>query len=79
MASLTSCIDIKMISFNMHGFYQGFTVVEDLINNDLPDVITLQEHWLTPDNLTKFEQHFTDYFWFGCSAMSSGPSSVLNT
>lgn len=71
MASLTSCIDIKMISFNMYGFYQGFTVVEDLINNEFPDVITLQEHWLTPDNLTKFEQHFTDYFWFGCSAMSS--------
>jgi len=55
----------------MHGFYQGFTVVEDLINNEFPDVITLPEHWLTPDNLTKFEQHFTDYFWFGCSAMSS--------
>ena len=42
MASLTSCIDIKMISFNMHGFYQGYTVVEDLINNEFPDVIALQ-------------------------------------
>jgi len=42
-----------------------------LINNEFPDVVALQEHWLTPDYLTKFEQHFTDYFWFGCSAMSS--------
>ena len=54
MASLTSYTDIKMISFSMHGFYQSFTVVEDVMNNELPDVIALQEHWLTPNNLTKF-------------------------
>ena len=53
----------KTISFQCYfSFYQGFIVVENLINNEFPDVITLQEHWLTPDNLTKFEQHFTDFF-----------------
>jgi len=73
MASCCSrtSVDIKVVSFNMHGFYQGLTVVEDLINSESPDVLVLQEHWLTPDNLTKFDKHFTDYFWFGCSAMSN--------
>jgi len=72
MASGSSSIDIRIVSFNMRGFYQGFTVVKDLINREFPDVIALQEHWLTPDNLTKLEQHFTDYFCrFGCSAMTN--------
>ena len=32
-------------------------------------IILLQEHWLTPDNLIKFQQHFVDYFTYGSSAM----------
>ena len=31
----------------------------------------LQEHWLTPTKLCLFDSRFTDYFPFGCSAMSS--------
>ena len=70
MASGSSSVDIKIVSFNMCGFYQGLTGVEDLINREFPDVVALQEHWLTPDK-TKFEQHFSDYFWFGSSAMTN--------
>jgi len=29
------------------------------------------QHWLTPANLDKFDRHFTNYFSFGCSAMTS--------
>jgi len=65
--SCSNSIDVKIVSFNMHGFYQGFTVVEDLINREFPDVIALQEQWLTPDNLSKIEQHFN---WFSYSAMT---------
>jgi exonuclease III len=34
-----------------------------------PDVIMLQETWLTPANLTKFNTNFPNYFSFGSSAM----------
>ena len=32
---------IKLVSFSMHGFHQGCSVIEDLINNDTPDIILL--------------------------------------
>jgi hypothetical protein len=67
---------LEIISFNMHGFNQGCVVIDDIIQDSHPDVFLLQEHWLTPANLCKFN-HFSDYFTFGCSAMSktveSGP------
>jgi exonuclease III len=61
---------LKIISFNMHGFNQGRQVVEDLINYDRPDIFLFQEHWLTPSNLIKFDKFFKHYFTFGCSAMA---------
>ena len=55
-------INLKIVSYNMHGFMQGFSVLEDFINSEeSPDVFLLQEHWLTPDNLSKFD-YFSDYF-----------------
>ena len=55
----------------MHGFHQGCPVLDDMIELFNPDVLLLQEHWLTPANLNKFDSHFTNYFSFGCSAMST--------
>ena len=52
----------------MHGFCP---VIEDLIASEAPDVLMLQEHWLTPIKLSLFDSRFTGYFPFGCSAMSS--------
>ena len=34
-----------------------------------PDVLLLQEHWLTPANLHKFDDEFPQYICFGSSAM----------
>ena len=34
-----------------------------------PDVILLQEHWLTPAKLHLFDSHFVNYFSFGSLAM----------
>ena len=62
---------IKVISYNMHGFNQGYCTVRDLICSDHPDIILCQEHWLTPSNLYKFNDNFSEYFSFGCSAMSN--------
>ena len=54
----------------MHGFFQGLPVVEELIDDETPDIFMLQEHWLTPSKLSNFDQKFDNYFSFGCSAMS---------
>ena len=62
-----------IVSYNMHGFHQGLPALHDLIghNSTIPDIILVQEHWLTPANLHKFDDFFPDYFSFGCSAMSN--------
>ena len=63
---------LSVVSYNMHGFYQGLPVVQELIKNvsDRPDIFLLQEHLLTPANMHKIDDYFYDYFSFGCSAMS---------
>ena len=63
----------------MHGFNQGFTVIENLIKEDLPDLLLVQEHWLTPGNLYKFEKFFPEYFFFGCSAMDNQPTYEVDS
>jgi len=71
MASDSSDLTLTVLSYNMHGFRQGVPALEDIISKLSPSVLLLQEHWLTPANLYKFDQQFNDYFSFGCSAMSS--------
>jgi len=61
---------LSVISYNIHGFNQGCCVIDDLITDQKPDIFMLQEHLLTRSNLRTFERRFTDYFAFGCSAMS---------
>jgi len=67
---------LRVVSFNMHGFNQGQPTIEELINSSQPDIILLQEHWLTPANLNKFDK-FRDYFTFGTSAMSKAVESGM--
>jgi len=62
---------LKVICYNMHGFYQGYPLLDELVRSDQPDVMLLQEHWLTPANMHKFDSNFVDYFSFGCSAMAT--------
>jgi len=69
--------ELKIVSYNMHGFNQGHVAMDELVNTVNPDIFMCQEHWLTPANLCKFNDHFLNYFTFGCSAMTdriqSGP------
>ena len=67
---------LDVISFNMHGFNQGCETVKEIIDNYNPDVFLLQEHWLTPNNLSNFDC-FTDYFLVGSSAMSKSIESGI--
>ena len=62
----------------MHGFNQGSHTVRDLANDMKPDVVLLQEHWLTPANLYRLDESFPQYVCFCSSAMrSSVESGVL--
>ena len=70
------CRSLSIISYNMHGFNQGFSTVRDLSASSTPDIFLLQEHWLTPANLNKFDI-FSNYFAFGTSAMSSAVESGI--
>ena len=51
---------LKVLSFNMHGYHQGSPVVDDMITDYAPDILLLQEHWLMPANLYKFNDQFSD-------------------
>jgi endonuclease/exonuclease/phosphatase family metal-dependent hydrolase len=66
-----------IVSYNLHGFNQGSHGIRDLIKTVSPDMIMLQEHWLSPDNLYKLNTLSADYFVFASSAMNgcvdSGP------
>jgi len=61
--------DLSIVTYNMHGFYQGVPTIEVLISENNPDIFMLQEHWLTPMNLCLFEKFFGSYFAFGSSAL----------
>ena len=41
---------INIVSYNMHGYNQGSVAIRDIMVSLSPDVILLQEHWLTPSN-----------------------------
>jgi hypothetical protein len=65
------------VSYNLHGFNQGSHGIKELIATLQPEIIMVQEHWLTTDNLFKLNSISDDYFVFGSSAMndciSAGP------
>jgi len=62
---------LYIVTYNMHSFNQGIGVVCDLVNsNNSPDVILLQEHWLTPDNMSIFGEKINSHYAFGKSAMT---------
>lgn len=67
---------LTVITYNLHGFNQGLAGVDELISNHGPDILLLQEHWLTPANLSKFNR-FDDFCSFGSSAMSDAVSSGM--
>ena len=58
-----------VVSYNLHGFNQGYPGIRDLINTLSPEVIMLQEHWLYPSKLSKLNSIASDYVSCGSSAM----------
>lgn len=62
---------LTVISYNLHGLNQGLTGIRDLMADIHPDVIMVQEHWLSADNLHKLSDISSDYFVYGSSAMDA--------
>ena len=69
--SFTDLGRLVVISYNLHGYNQGLTGLKDMICSLCPDVIMVEEHWLTTDNLYKLSDISRDYFVFGSSAMNA--------
>ena len=62
---------LDIVSYNMHGFNQGISTVRDMTMLFKCPIFLLQEHWLAPFNLYKFNDNLPDYLCFGSSAMGS--------
>jgi len=51
------------ITYNMHGYNQGETMVKFLCDVKKPDVIFLQEHWLSPDRIHELCSLSSEYIF----------------
>jgi len=61
--------ELCFVTYNLHGYNQGRNTLLDIIKDKSPSILMLQEHWLTPANLIKFNDDFPDYRAFGSSAL----------
>ena len=66
-----SCLNL--VSYNMHGFNQGANTLDSFCKNDClnMDIIFIQEHWLSPGNMSKITNFSANYVSYGISAMES--------
>lgn len=70
--------NIKVVSFNMHGFAQGIAELNSLCRQRFTDVIFLQELWLPLDQIYNNLSCFgADYFLFAASAMDDKVKSGI--
>jgi len=44
-------VSLEVVSYNMHGYFQGCPALDEFTPTEQPDVILLQEHCLTPGRL----------------------------
>jgi len=64
---VTTQRSLTLMSYNLHGLNQGRSTVMDFRN--CVDIFMLQEHWQTPDNMSRFGYFFPDFCAFGISAL----------
>ena len=68
---------LSILTYNMHGFNQGSTLLQDICNSTKYDIIFIQEHWLTPSNTVKLLNISENYVGFGISVMETAVSKGL--
>lgn len=68
---------LTVVSYNLHGLNQGIVGINELMTTLDPEVIMVQEHWLSSANLFKLSEISNEYFVISSSAMddclSAGP------
>ena len=69
--------DIKVLTYNMHGFNQGQVLLNDICMQNKYDILFIQEHWLSPAVLSKILNFSENYIGFGISAMEAAVSSGM--
>ena len=74
MASANNSYSIA--SYNLHGFSQGVFLLNVLCEEMKVDIILVQEHWLTPDQMYSLSID-PNYTVFGISAMESQVSKSI--
>ena len=62
-------MNITVTTYNLHGFNQGSVLLPTLCKSS--DIILVQEHWLYPDELHKFNAIDDDFMSVCTSAMSN--------
>jgi len=69
--------ELSTVSYNMHGYNQGIPCLRDLMLNGSKDndIYMLQEHWLTPSKLDRFNYDCPGYLSYDSSAMGSSVES----
>ena len=70
-------VDLRAVSFNLHGFNQGGTLLKEFCENKTCNIIFVQEHWLTPASMYKLHNLSVHYSCFGVSAMESAISTGI--
>lgn len=61
------CKIIKYVSYNLHGLNQGLPYLTELLLNN--DIICIQEHWLSSEDISKLRTLNDKFIVFGSSAM----------
>jgi len=61
---------LKIVSYNLHGLNNGRSGLSELCNDPNVDIICVQEHWLTPNNLHLLNEVHPEFTGFGISSMS---------
>ena len=65
---------LSIMSYNMHGFNQGSTMLYDICNQNCQDIIFIQEHWLSSALIDKILCISANYVGYGISAMEAALS-----
>jgi hypothetical protein len=76
LASSDSIHNVKICSFNLHGFNTGLSYIARMLCKSY-DIIILQEHWLLKDTLTNLNLIGSDFAYVEVSSMSRKASLGL--
>ena len=66
---------LKCCSYNMHGFYNGISMLHSLCESH--DIVCVQEHWLHNYEFSKFSDWCPEFNVYGISAMNDKVASGI--